>query len=297
MKLYTELSFPSQVLTNTGNEHSLYCFTGTPPDSIEDILFDYNDPKELVANAACINDVILQKKDTLINVINNVSVKRPSGHTLDLAANKFRLCPDYIRADHFDLRQEQIARLHTLHFDDVSAIKNMEVGEYFEFDFGKEVSLDEIRMNSHNTHNSYFVTEFTLKRLVGETWETCEDVSVTVSNFTTGISRILTSVEYTAQKFRLEAKAASSNIYYLGGFEFYGTTEPTLPNADEDFTWFLMQPIVEVKTFGSENPIIIGNAGGPNGNKEVALTHYKNEGAKEIKLMNLKLKSNVVGEV
>ena len=77
----------------------------------------------------------------------------------------------------------------------------------------------------------------------------------------------------------------------MGGLSFFSDTGPTEELSEAlPYTWFLTVDL-DVKFGNGEVPLLIGDAGGPNSNKEVALNVYNAVPGEEVKLLNFKFKS------
>ena len=298
MKLFNTPSFPSQYMSNVGSNALIYAFTGEVPANVESIPFDYNDHVALTDAAASVHVASCsQISGNLLKFANTYTAKRPVGYKLDKSVGKYLLAPSAFRFDpthpKFDVLDLAYGHVNMMNLEGpISNIGNTQ-DHYFEYDFGREVTLDRIHCK-HYTNASYSISDFELQRLVGETWESCETGTFAYNSLESGKAFYDLTQSYTATKFRIIPKT-NTNLYQ-GGFTFYANNEPAENVVSAPYTWFLIRS-TEERTLSDDVAIVIGNAGGPNSNQEMALTHYNSEPATEVKLLNFKLKSLVMNEV
>ena len=298
MKLFNTPSFPSQILAGLGAKAMVYAFTGVAPENVEDITFDYNDYKELEKQAASIHYVGWSQIDGyLIKVANEGTVKRPIGYAMDNAVGSYLVSPKSFTYDpsHAKAYMFEDVDYHASMMSLDGYTKNIgdSQDKYFEYDFGMEVTIDRIH-TLHYTSTTYSITDFELQRFDGSDWVTCEQNTFVFNSLGTSKAYVELSAAYTATKFRIVPKTTLN--LYQGGFTFYSSVEPASNAVAEPYTWFLIRSRDEYAD-AEDVPVVIGNAGGPNSNKEMALTHYDSEPAAEVKLLNFKLKSLVMNEV
>lgn len=294
MKIFNNPAFASNFVSSLGSSFLLYGFTGEVPVDVNNIPFDVYDAHEIAAQAATILEVNASDDDQYVRFDNVACIKRPVGTAFDPSENKFRVCPTKVSfSEGFrdDLHQS-IANTYGVDSKPLNSGNTNPTDHFYEFDFGQDVSIGHIKFKCY--HDSRYVQgNFNLLRLVGETWELCEAVS-SIVNVPSGEANAVLTQEYVATKFRIAYTVKPTYYQYIGGFNFYSDIEYATNPEKEDFTWFAA--ISYSNPYTDRPSVVIGNAGGPNGNKEVALTHYKGDSAEEIKLMNFKLKAMPFGE-
>lgn len=297
MKLYTAPTLSSQILASLGSTYLIYAFTGEVPASIDDVSFDFNDVPSLSNSASSITEVTAAEYEGSLRFLNSKTLKRPKGHYFNRVVGKTQLLPSSLTLSENQLEDLTVAELASqFSLGDSIAFQNpIAEGDYVDFDFGKEVNIDQLYI-SHHSSASYRIETYELLREVEGEWVSCEQFTMVPNSLRSSVADVILSAEYTASKFRLVSKESSPSYRYSAGVEFFGTTLPTEETVAEDITWFMLRPNVMTTTFGSEDPMILGDAGGPNSNKEVAFSHYDTESGAEIKLLNFKLQSKVIGE-
>lgn len=297
MKLYTAPTFASQISASLGTSFAMYSFTGAVPESIDDVDFDFNDIPTLSNKASSITRVKSDNYEGSVRFLNVLTYKRPFGNYFNRIVNKTQLMPKEITLSESQLDGVTVEEFATLFSTEsfVNFNDKLFEGDYADYDFGAEVTLEELHV-SHHPSSSYRIEDYELLREVEGEWVLCEAFSLDINSIQSGKARVVLAEGYTAQKFRILNKETSSTYRYSAGIEFFTDTARVEAIVPEDITWFMLRSVEMDKDFGSEWPIIVGNAGGPNSGKEVAFSHYDTESGAEIKLMNFKLKSKVIGE-
>lgn len=296
MKLYTAPSLPDQILSSIGSDFLMYTFTGEAPVKIEDITFDPNDNIVLSSHAESVSIVKALDSGDILKFINHITTKYPSGVALNRKEGLMQAFPKKFSRSENYLTQEpdEIASCY-------SNVHRVVYGQGFildgfeEYEFDKLTTISELHIGHGTVSQS--ITNFDLMKFESDDWVLAESFSLVLNSHSSYIARVTLTEPQTSTKFRLVAKQANSSARVSSGVEFFHTETPAEASVESELTWFLIKPKRDLgDMFGSEQPIVIGSAGGPNGGKEAAMSHYKNFSGKELKLMNLKIKSKVIGE-
>lgn len=297
MKIYQRPTFPTQFVGRIGNTTLVCAFTGVAPTNLSEVPVDLTSMDAIInaatnislCSAAAINTDILR-------VLNSEQKKAPAGYAFNYINGKYQMFPktlEFSPGIPFTAF-EKVEYYRASNFTKNTGLSSAnQIGEYHEFDFGQDVDIDHIELTPYSSAG-YTALGFKLQRHDGNDWVDCESVLFTHNS--TLMSVDLTQT-YTASKFRMVVEVGCSSSWYMGAFSFYASAEPAVANTQEDINWFIMIPASPKALTGHNEPVMVGDAGGPNSGKELALTHYQDEAGANIKVLNLKIQANPIVEV
>lgn len=302
MKIFNSVQFPVNTLNSLGSNFSVSIFTDAIPSSIDDIPFDINNNVEVLANSVA--TIIVQASVDLKYLVtkNVINTKRPSGYAYNLDRDKVQVLPKVGKFSPgfdnlaFSIEPEnsiyQLGRLFGVPGYSAATLgSKATIDTYIEYTFDADVSIDYIDIEQQPS-SSYAVGKFKLQYLDAEgEWVLGEELNLTYNNVASGTSGVALSKSYTSSKFRLVVAEVTSQPWYLNSVKFY-SSEPADNTETGEFTWFLLKSTNQDLLELDNSPVLIGSAGGPNGGKDLALNLYKAKPGLEVKLMNLKIRSN-----
>lgn len=292
MKIFNTHFFPSDMLSKVGSRYAMFLFTGEVPTSVDSIDFNTLSLDELLAESSSVIDVSAISSGDLLVFKNNAMLRAKPGYKFDLDKDRFRITPKSVLASAglvFSKSMSNVAELLSAERGSVYAGRPS-AGEYLEYEFTGDVTIDYMELSHHTTSN-YSVDDYRVEYFFGGEWLQGEDIRIVRNSVSSGKAEVNLTQSYTCSKIRFVATEVTASNTYIGGLSFYGTEEPLIDQSIvAPYSWFLMVSLTD--TFdGTEIPILIGDAGGPNSNKEVALNVYEEEHGAEVKLMNFKFKS------